>query len=81
MSFTTIENARFRKFRDEVLNYSEITMTELWTLVRRYTQGYMGRRFFSEKAKVYYYKFWIKILANSGVITETDKVETWRVNK
>jgi hypothetical protein len=68
MSFTQIEKKRFFEFRKEVMTYDQITTDDLWMLIRRYTQGFMGRKFFNDELKQRYYKFWIKILEGEGLI-------------
>jgi hypothetical protein len=76
---TLIENKRFEDFKQQVLKYEIINNDELSMLIRRYTSGYMGRRFFNDSLKHKYYTFWIKRLHTIGILKETGSWGLWKV--
>jgi hypothetical protein len=80
MSFTSIEKKRFFEFRKEVMTYEVITTEDLWMLIRRYTNGFMGRHFFNDELKHRYYKYWITILEKEGIIKLKGSL-AWEVNE
>ena len=83
---TKTENKKYKEFREEVEKYAgqRVSIDLLQMLVRRFTQGNMGRNIINFKyskdnpfinqarSKQNYYTFWIKRLHQSGVIKETE---------
>ena len=63
------EELKFREFVDEVKKYDKINNELLEMLIRRYTPG--SRRFFNQKHKTSYFKFWVKRLHQAGIIKPT----------
>ena len=90
---TKQEEKKFREFKKEVEKYKgqKVNNDFLNMLVRRFTQGNMGRNIISFKysksnpfinqarSKQNYYTFWIKRLHQAGVIQETEFAGIWEV--
>lgn len=76
---TSQEKRKFKDFKRDVLKHDNISTEELWNLIRRHTQGNMGRNFFNQTLKHRYYKFWIKMLDEAGTIQENG-FNMWKVN-
>ena len=83
---TKTEEKKFREFKEEVEKYAgqKVSIDFLQMLVRRFTQGNMGRNIINFKyskanpfinqarSKQNYYTFWIKKLHKSKVIKQTE---------
>lgn len=73
------ENLAFERFKKEVKRYKKIDIRTLEMLVLRYAPS--NRRFFNQKHKLSYYKFWIKRIEKSGLINpKVGFIGVWDVN-
>jgi hypothetical protein len=78
---TIKEDKQYQLFRTEVLKYEGLGIDFLWMLIRRYTTGYMGRRFLNDTLKTQYYRFWIKRLEGEGTIENIKGTLSFKIIK